>query len=319
MSLPLRVALATTHPVGIIAVSELAQAWRRVGGSFVVPSAQKNADIVIRLSSLVRPSVVVHFSEPYIGEAARAADVLGLTIAAWDSLGTREPWRDLSAPLDTLPHLGRPQPNRPWALALEPTPTDGAQLHILGALPGRVDGEAVWWPRLSHVAAPLLGHASVVLAQETPLAYDAVRSGVALRGGGDGHDLPLGTLAGLIPPSLLQDPTLWEFVAEQARGLREGDHMPVPLFTPRWVAHGRDRIRACADAPPSSMALARRRLAKLRRDPVAFFSDSKHAPIRALGSADTVRRKVVKLRDDPKAFLMDSRFTALRVLGRMVG
>lgn len=277
----------TAHPMGLYAAVELARGWQRVTGAGValdVPwRASAGPRVRLSLGSVVRPSVVVTFERSYEEKAARAADVLGLTLAAWDALGEREVWRELAAPLDRFPHVGAPSPSAPWAVTL-PTrdrrPSADSQLHILGGLRPPTSG-AVWWPPMSRVAAAVLGRAAVVMGRDNPLVYDAIRAGVPT----EHAEVPLGTLAGLVPPSLVGADALWDHVADTAREVHRTGDAPEPLMTPGWVARGRDRVRDHRAAPPTSVELLRRRYHKLQRDPQRFFADSRHAVLRAIGRA----------------------------------
>lgn len=287
MSDTLSIELDTAHPMGLYAAAELARGWRRVtGGSVALDVPWRSASgphVRLSLGSLIRPSIIVHFEQPYEERAARAADVLGLTIAAWDAVGEREAWRELSAPLDRLPHVGAPSRSAPWAVTL-PAPardlSEDSQLHIIGGLRPPTRG-AVWWPRMSRVAAAVLGRAAVVLGQDDPLVYDAIRAGVPTEQ--DDPTIPTGALAGLVPPSLIGAEPLWDHVADTAREVHRAGACPEPLMTPAWVARGRDRIRDHRAAPPSSVELLRRRYHKLQRDPRRFFADSSHGVLRAVG------------------------------------
>ena len=287
MSETLSTHLETAHPVALYAAAELARGWRRVAGGRVALDmpfvSTRGPRVSLALGSLVRPSVIVRFEQPYEREAARTADVLGLTIAAWDAFGEREAWRELSGPVDHLPHVGAPSRSAPWAVGLphaRASTDQNSQLHIIGGLrpPG---GDAVWWPRMARVTAAVLGRAAVVLGQDDPLVYDAIRAGVPTE---DEHpSIPAGTLAGLVPPSLVGSDQLWDHVADTAREVHRSGASPEPLMTPMWVARGRDRVRDHRAAPPSSVEVLRRRYHKLQRDPARFFADSKHGVLRAVG------------------------------------
>jgi hypothetical protein len=293
----LTITLDTVHPVALHAAAELARAWRHVEGGRI--GLRGNGPSVrLGLGSLIRPSVVVHFEQPYEASTAPRADQLALTIAAWDALDEREAWRELSAPMDDMPHLGRPSRSKPWAVTLPGALLSrlrrdyagssyagyGApqmQLHVIGGLrpPGR---SAVWWPRMERVVAGVLGRASVVLGDADPLVFDALRAGLPVE---SSAAVAAGTLAGLVPPSLLGDRRLWEHVADTAREVHRTGAAPEPLMTPAWVARGRDRIREHRAAPPSTWELMRRRYQKLQRDPRRFLSDSRFGALRAIGRA----------------------------------
>lgn len=269
MTVPLRVDLTSHHPVVLLAAAELARAWRLVTTGLIHITSTR-ADVTLGLGSVIRPSVIVQLPSPFAGEPARRAHLLALTSVAWSGLTEREPWRDVSAPLGPWPRLGVAIPDRDWALSLHPARRPGAQVHVLSNLPTRMHGDGVWWPKLPAIAAALLGHASLVLGRSSPLVLDAVRAGVpapelAITGA---------SLAGLVPPALLSEHDLWNTVAEQARALRGSLHPPEPLLTPAWVDRARERARR-ARANPSTWARQRRKLAKLRRDPKAFFRDSR--------------------------------------------
>lgn len=295
----LSIALDAVHPATLRAAAELARAWREIEGGLVTPTlaAVPNRGPVVRLGlgSLVRPNVVVRYERPFAPEPARAADVLALTIAAWDSLDGPEPWRLLSAPLGRVPHYGRPEWSRPWVVSTSTqawSVAAGQQLHVVGGLrpPGR---SSVWWPRWPRVVAAVLGRAAYVLGGEGPLTYDAARAGVPVltRRGRVENWRTAGALAGLVPASLLDEPQLWRHVAETAREVHRSKCTPAPLMTPAWVGTGRDRIRSHLAKPTSYWWRLRRRHDKLRRDPRRFFADSRHGILRELGELAFGRRR----------------------------
>jgi hypothetical protein len=300
MSDSLNIALDVAHPATIRAAVELAYAWRDAGGGVVRPLvpglSTPGPTVRLSLGSLVRPSVVVRFDVAY--REAAAAEQLALSIAAWDSLDGLEGWRAMSAPLDNVPHVGRPHWSEPWAITASGSHNrthDGHQLHVLGGWRPPDRGN-VWWPGLPGVVAAVLGRAAYVLGSAGPLAYDAARAGVDVRP--DSPSQPSGAalrfenaaLAGLVPPSLLGEPTLWQHVAETARAVHDSGEAPLPLMTPAWVATGRDRIREHRAAAPSSWERLRRRQDKFRRDPERFFADSRFKALRAAGKLFFARR-----------------------------
>ncbi len=293
-----------SHRVTRRAARALARAWRQAGGGRIRmarPDRHNSGPrIKLGLGSLVRPSVVVQFDVPYQSEMAAAADRLALTTAAWDSLGDFEAWRALSAPLATIPRLGRPDWSRPWVATLggggrraEQAAAGLAQLQVIGGWRPPSLG-AVWWPSWPGAVAAVLGRAAYVLGENDPFVYDAIRAGVPLGPTqGSAVDTPPdlgGALAGLVPPSLLGEPRLWWHVAQTARAVHETGRAPLPLMTPEWVRLGRDRIREQLAAPPSGWERLQRRHDKLRRDPRRFFADSRFAPLRAFGRVMLPRR-----------------------------
>jgi hypothetical protein len=304
----LTIRLASTHPITVRAVLSLREAWREATGGAVrvatgagIPAGPH---LFLGLGSLVRPSLLVRFALPYPDEAARKPAALALTSAAWDALDDSEPWRALAAPLGARPRVGRIDPTRRWAVALgrsgvRPDDVDDEeQLHLVGGLRPPT-GSSVWWPNEPGTVAAVLGRADRVFGARLsdqpisgmgdPLVFDAVRAQIPVAGA-TVADTPASiaprlsdALAGLVPPSLLDEPSVWSQVAHTARDAHDHEQAPEPLFTPARVQQGRDRITAHRAQPPKGWQKLRRRHDKLRRDPKKFLADSSYAPLRALG------------------------------------
>jgi len=279
MTRTLTVTIEAIHPVTSRAAWELGRAWSLAGGRVRI-GVGASPRVRIGLGSLIRPSAVIAFERPFVGEEAAKAGRLALTVAAWDALDEHEAWRDLAAPLPS-PRLGTPSDDRPWAVALAARPTQpGHQLHLLGGVPAP-KGDAVWWPRTARIAAAVLGRAECVLGEGDPLVFDAIRAGIPVRTA-TGQKTSFNVLAGLVPPALTTDPALWQHVATMAREVH-ADRGPTPLMTPHWVGRARERMRARQAAPADGWERLRRRHDKLRRDPKRFFADSRHAALRLFG------------------------------------
>ena len=239
--------------------------------------------VVIGQGSLVTRGLVIGFEVPFSGEAAELAAEVALTTAAWDTLEGVEIWRRLSAPIGRRPLRGRPDFDRPWAVAWggggdrPASLPEGMQLHVVGGLvpPGRV---AVWWPAQRAVTAAVLGRASLVSDRSGPLVWDALRAGIPVAEPPGSGSLKL---AGLVPETVLGETELWREVADAIRGIQEGV-APPPLMTERWVTRGRDLAREAMKQPASRIERARRRYDKLWRDPDAFLRDSRFAALRRL-------------------------------------
>ncbi len=284
---PLSIQLRALTRPGWRAARELLRAWEaqpdcratiRLGRA-----SSPGPGVVIEPGSLVTSSLVIGFDVPFSGEAAEDAAELALTTAAWDTLEGAEGWRRLSAPIGRRALRGRPDFDRPWAVAWggggdrPASPPEGMQLHVVGGLvpPGRV---AVWWPAQRTVTAAVLGRVALVLDRSGPLAWDAQRAGIPLAD--PPADRP-SKLAGLVPETLLGEPELWQHVVEVIRRVQDGA-APPPLMTERWVTRGRDRAREAMQRPASRIERARRRYDKLWRDPDAFLRDSRFVALRRL-------------------------------------
>ncbi len=297
MTNALTLSISEVHPVTLRAALALERAARAQGRTLRWARGSgplRGPQVRLSLGSLVRPSVVVSFQRPYAGHAAEQAARLALTTAAWDDLDGAEMWRWLSAPLAGLPHVGALKLKMPWDVVCRADGTaanEGAQLHVLGGR--RWVSDAVWWLPTARAAAAVLGRAARVLDTSGPLWFDAIRAGipVATPSGSSqiedarrtsAFEVPL-ELAGLVPPSLLDDGKLWRHVIEMAEHMEHETAAPAALMTPEWILRGRRCIADRQRAPKTRWERLWRRYDKLRRDPVRFCRDSQYGFVRVCG------------------------------------
>jgi hypothetical protein len=277
---------ATGHPVVRQAARELERRWVARGGRVVRVTRPSQHNGGPRIAVLVR------FSLPYSGERALQSARLALTPVAWEGMQGGEAWRALSLTLAGLPHRGKPDLSRPWAVTLgqgrQRAPVVGAdvQLHVMGGPVLAVNG-SVRWPLEPKTVAAVLGRAAYVIGCRNPLCYDAARLGVPVyappgRAVRD-PDRPELDLAGLVSAPLLGDGRFWAHVAEVAAWVCARREAPPPLLTSEWIALGRDNLRQRASIPPPVWRKVQRKYNKYKRDPDRFYADSPYAFVRALG------------------------------------
>jgi hypothetical protein len=239
---------------------------------------------VLRLEagSMVRPLVTVVWG----GDGAMSTATqksLALTQAVWFEANPNERWKRSSAPLPERSFYGTPDQERPWVLlapglrvdstALEHTTgLSNPQLHLLRPRQAVSHRHAVyWWPSRS-VLASLLGHVDAVVAPNGPLAWDALRIGAPhfaiSERGGVSPELADRRLARLVPETLVQDRAFWQSLVTQMLDGTSSSRWG----TTHWLHLARERAHLRSGNGGLRIA---RKLRKLKRDPVAFFNDSK--------------------------------------------
>lgn len=266
-------------------------------GSWIRPCVMVSADIAARPGSEARAAEI---------EATR----LALTPVAWEDDTHTEIWRELHAPMPEGPEEGIADIARPWAL-VDPQclqPADRLQYasqiaasnpqwqfhaasdaHPLGA-------GIVRWRCKREVMTALLGKVQAVVTEPGPLCYDAWRLGKpvftwqyarsnSLDDGDSALALPAvdARLAGTVPPGLAADPGFWSGLAARAIEAREKGEPLGPLLRAEGIHRLRGRQLENLYRPPAPLALARRRVLKLVRDPRKFLEDSRFPLLRRLG------------------------------------
>lgn len=244
---------------------------------------------VLRLerASLVSPAVSV-LAHP--ATHCPASEALGRSEAAWTAPDGRfEPWRLRAAPLPAL-HWGRPDPQRGWALVartalrhreaiVAQAEALGLQLHVMGAAPRWRGTGAVCWGTGPRGLASLLGRVDVVFAPPGPLAWDALRAGARVidpSPPGTSHARLAGhRLANVVPPALVGDAAFWRALMGDAR---EPETPRAPWGTRAWFEAAQARLGKASPSQRNRVERTKRKLMKLRRDPHAFFADSRYVP-----------------------------------------
>jgi hypothetical protein len=127
----------------------------------------------------------------------------------------------------------------------------------------------VSWLPTPGIVASLLGRVQAVVTPPGALAWDAARAGVPvyppLPAAGDLRALARQRLAATLPALLASDP---DFLVALLTSLLEQSE-PGPFGTAAWL---RQAYATPRGSPPE--ARWRRKLLKLRRDPLAFWADS---------------------------------------------
>jgi hypothetical protein len=201
---------------------------------------------------------------------------LGLSPAVWSS-----GWDRFLHQADTPRALrGVADYSKPWVLVGPSVPGNvdslraragisGAQVHFLSAT-GRATEDSVVWLPTARAARFLLSRVDAVVARRGPLAFDGVRSGlpVVVEGAeGPGADQTWALAAcHVVPEALQHDPGFWSSVADRLAGVDRSSGWG----THAWVLQGREAVR-----PQSGHNRWARKVEKWRRDPVAFWRDSR--------------------------------------------
>jgi hypothetical protein len=175
---------------------------------------------------------------------------------------------------------GTPDYSKPWVLVGPSVPgsVDGvrtragipdAQLHFLSAKWRATEDSVVWLPT-ARAARFLLPRVAAVVATRGPLALDAVRSGLPVVIAGPlapGTDQTWALAAcNVVPEAVQRDPRFWSSVADRLAGAERGSGWG----TRAWVLQSRNAVRSSSGLPRWT-----RKLEKWRRDPVAFWRDSR--------------------------------------------
>jgi hypothetical protein len=201
---------------------------------------------------------------------------LGLSPAVWTSSGWDRWLHQADGP---RAFRGTPDYSKPWVLVGPSVPGRvdavraragilGAQLHFLSATPGAPEGSVVWLPT-ARAARFLLSRVEAVVARRGALALDAVRSGlrvvVEAPSSPSAEQVWVSAACNVVPEAVQHDPRFWSSVADTLAGAGRANGWG----TRSWVLQSRDTVR-------SRPGLTRwaRKLAKWRRDPVAFWRDS---------------------------------------------
>jgi hypothetical protein len=246
----------------------------------------------IELGSSVHPLVTVLWGdEPAdpstAGQSEQAA--LGASAACWSTANRHESWYRIARSLPDWTRIGKPAARQPWVLLAPGAGVDAeqvkrltglpnAQLHFLspfGATPAR--GDVIWWGT-RDVLESLLGHVDAVVAPNGPLAWDAQRIGTPVFDPGTSAGVPLNLgllrLARLVPQELVADAEFWRVLASGLlHGFAASDWGTLP-----WLRLARARSLKQMANPAVSQRI-RRKLLKLRRDPLGFWADSKLAKL----------------------------------------
>jgi len=201
---------------------------------------------------------------------------LGLSPAVWTSGWDR--WLHQAKTPRAL--RGIPDYGKPWVL-VGPSVSGSvdsvrarvgisdAQLHFLSATRRASEGSVVWLPT-ARAARFLLSRVEAVVARPGALAFDAERSGLPVV-----VDVPSGPRTGqvwvsaacnVVPEAVQHDPRFWNSVADRLAGAGRANGWG----TRSWVLQSRDAVRS-----QSELTRWARKLEKWRRDPIAFWHDSR--------------------------------------------
>jgi len=270
--------------------------------------------VTLRISaaSWIRPALALDFGATVRGDVASALR-LGLSSAAWEGPDAWEPWYGLRASERPRPATGTPRGDGGWVLA-EHGPAEEAagvlrsrldrQVHGFEGAPRPGSAVEVRWRKKPSIVAWVLGRSEGVVASPGPLAYDALRCGLAVHGPDGqplaGEETPWSdetsgwTFAPVhvVSPLMQRSAALWPAIVERLLHIQQGGHAIAPLMSPQLVAQVRDHHAEGQSRHPSKVELFQRRTRKLFRDPEAFLHDSHYRPLRALGrvmSAETSR------------------------------
>lgn len=201
---------------------------------------------------------------------------LGLSPAVWTS-----GWDRWLHQADTPRALrGIPDYSKPWVL-VGPSVSGsvdsvrarvgipGAQLHFLSATVRAADDSVVWLPT-ARAARFLLFRVEAAVARPGALALDAVRSGlpvvVEAPSGPSTERAWVSAACNVVPEAVQHDPRFWSSVADRLAGAGRANGWG----TRSWVLQSRDTVRS-----QSELTRWARKLEKWRRDPVAFWRDSR--------------------------------------------
>lgn len=258
---------------------------RRVRAPHALPQGR-----VLRLeaASCVAPLVSVLWGEEPLGSRSSAREVadaaLGVSRACWVTTHEPELWYRTSRPLPERARLGAPAKDRPWVLVAPQLRVDApalseltglhqAQPHFLRLTRAARQQRGVAWLPTRSVLASLLGHVDAVVAASGPLAWDALRAGTPVfapvTDAGASAEASRQRLARIVPAQLVGSREFWRSLVSQ---LLDGSFAS-EWGTGAWLLQARSRTARKAN--PSPWEHAQRRLLKLRRDPEAFWADSK--------------------------------------------
>jgi hypothetical protein len=221
---------------------------------------------------------------PVEPEMLRREARLGLSAAILSGGPSGYEWSGRARPLPSRACIGTPDPERPWVLVAPHAQVDGAtvaaatgltdpQLHYLTPRQISMESSPVCWLPTRSVLLSLLGRVHAVVASQGPLAWDAARIGVPVIEPEPVRALPAARverrLSCMMPSRLLDDDGFWKSIGDQlAFGVEPDD-----WGTTAWTLRARDTLPS---RPGQLMAGTwQRKLLKLKRDPAAFWADSK--------------------------------------------
>jgi hypothetical protein len=145
----------------------------------------------------------------------------------------------------------------------------GAQVHFLSATRRAPEDSVVWLPT-ARAARFLLFRVEAVLARPGALAFDAERSGLPLvvEGllGPGAERTWVAAACNVVPQAVQHDPRFWSSVADRLAGAGRANGWG----TRSWVLQSRETVRS-----QSELTHWARKLEKWRRDPIAFWRDSR--------------------------------------------
>jgi len=193
-------------------------------------------------------------------------------------------WLRSSAALPTFARFGVPDWERNWVLvdhdiSVEPgaaqalTGLQSVQLHRL-ARPSvaRWQPESVSWLGTRRVAEALLGHVDAVIARPGPLWWDAAAANVPVFCPEPVSAVEQAVLdqrlSHIVPAHLARRSSFWR---ELVRHIIDGQQ-PETWGTLSWLSNA---AASRSELDDSDLARVRRKMLKLRRDPIAFFRDSR--------------------------------------------
>lgn len=231
-------------------------------------------------ASRALPVISVLLEDDVAREDDQVSCELGLTELVWHDERDWELWRHRTRPLSRWRCVGTPDSSRPWVLVEpgleldaqaieEQTGLLSPQLHSIAGLPlSKRRGDGVRWFVPWANLLPLLGHVDCVVASDGPLAWDARRAGVPLVVVGERQYDRKAALSRLVPAALATKETFW---LSLSRALTVG-RIPAEWGTFSWVRASRRLTRA-----PRPSSVVARKLLKMRREPDAFWHDSRLA------------------------------------------
>ncbi len=283
------------HPITVQVVSLHPAVLR--AATFLRNHPRLRVNVIARSGATTLPSDGVLRIEPgsrlepvltllWGGYKAPAAEVqrsarVGLSAAVLNRGPTGYEWSGRARPLPSRSRFGFPDESRPWVLVAPHarvsrdriaalTGLSDPQLHYLSPRPAAIVAGSVCWLPTRHVLLSLLGRVHAVVASQGPLAWDAARLGVPVFEPEPVRALSAASverrLSSMVPAKLLGDREFWECIGSQ---LADGAS---DWGTVAWTL----RARGAHPKPVGLLASAwPRKLLKLRRDPVGFWSDSK--------------------------------------------
>lgn len=287
MTSPVTVEVAGLTPASVLGVAALRYHPLlnvRVASRKSASPLPRGRTLRVEPASRIEPMVTLLWGghAPSEDEAQRAARV-GLSSAVFGSGPRGYEWSRAGRPLTGVPRVGLPDPKRPWVLVapharmehaavVAATGLTDPQLHYLGA-PDTLDAGSVWWFPTPSTLLSLMGRVHAVVASQGPLAWDAIRLGVPVVEPHPVSALPAVSverrLACTVPARLATSREFWDRIGRQlAEGIERDD-----WGTLAWTLRAR-RERA-HNAGPLAKVAWHRKLLKLKRDPAAFWADSK--------------------------------------------